>query len=224
MFHVEHPASDPLAALPPDEEIVRDCGALGIRPCPREISLMREFASLLVSRSRLVNLTGPSEMPRLWRRHFLESLAFAVLLERGPVVDIGSGAGFPGMILGIMGWDVVMLEPRRNRALFLEMAVGRLGLSNARVERVRIESRACLASQYTARAVTGAAGLVRVLASAGAGDAVLTIREPSGSALRWASRVFDLPVPPLDRTGALVQYRVGRAAQELSRGNREEGE
>ena len=213
------------AVLPSDEDIVRDCLTLGIRPGGREISLMREFAALLACRSRFVNLIGPSEMPRLWPRHFLESLAFAAVLDRAPVVDIGSGAGFPVMVLGMMGWDIVMLEPRRNRALFLEMAVERLGLSKARVERARIEDFSSTAAQYTARAVSDAASLVGILASVGAGDAVLTVREPSaGKAGRAAARVFDLPVPPLDRTGAVVQYRVDRASNCFSARNREERE
>lgn len=223
---MEHTAPDLRAVLPSDEDILRDCRTLGIRPPgTREISLLREFSLLLESRSRLVNLIGPSEMPRLWPRHFLESLAFTAVLDRTAVVDIGSGAGFPGIILGIMGWDVVMLEPRRNRALFLEMAVGRLELSNARVVRARIEDYPSAAAQYTARAVSSSSVLLRTLAAKGAPDAVLTIREPDGRLRRGpVSRVFELPVPPLDRRGAVVQYRVGRAAGVPSGREREEEE
>lgn len=168
-----------------------------------------EYMSLIRDRNRLVNLVGPGEADRLWERHVLESAAFSLLLDPSkPVADIGSGAGFPGIVLAMLGFEVIMLEPRRNRALFLEHAAGRLGLENASITRCRIEDWPGTAPQFTARALMPAGELVRLLEELGHSGTV-TVRVPPGEPeMHGCVRALDLPVPPLDRPGVLVQYRI----------------
>lgn len=167
------------------------------------------FMALIRERNRVVNLVGPDEAVRLWERHVLESAAFSLLLDPAkPVADIGSGAGFPGMILAMLGFEVIMLEPRRNRALFLEYAAGRLGLGNASVIRSRMEDWPGAAPQFTARALMPVGELVRILEALGHSGTV-TVRVPCGEpGLTGLDRMIELPVPPLDRPGVLVQYRI----------------
>ena len=167
------------------------------------------FMAMIRERNRFVNLVGPGEAGRLWERHVLESAAFSMLLDPSrPVVDIGSGAGFPGMILALLGFEVTMLEPRRNRALFLEYAAERLCPANASVVRSRLEDWPGTAPQFTARALMPVADLLLLLEELGHSGSV-TVRLPPGEPAQpgW-DRVFTLPVPPLDRPGVLVQYRI----------------
>ena len=77
-------------------------------------------------------LLGPREVDRIWDRHLLNCAAVAELLEPGErVVDIGSGAGLPGIPLAIArpDLDVVLLEPLLRRSEFLSEVVDQLGLA-----------------------------------------------------------------------------------------------
>ncbi len=67
--------------------------------------------------------------------HYRDSLVGLIHLNSGPVVDFGSGAGFPGMVLAMAkpDWQFCLVEPRRKRVSFLETAVARLGLKNVQV-------------------------------------------------------------------------------------------
>jgi 16S rRNA (guanine527-N7)-methyltransferase len=143
------------------------------------------YARLLAGPAVTRGLIGPREVPRLWERHLLNSAAVAELVPHPcSLVDLGSGAGLPGIVLALLLPDVTvtLLEPMLRRVTFLEECVHALGLANARVCRARAED---LAGQLSADVVTARAvapldrlaglalGLVRpggtVLAIKGAG-------------------------------------------------------
>lgn len=116
------------------------------------------YASLLAEQGTVRGLVGPREVPRLWERHILNCAAVARLLpSRGTVVDLGSGAGLPGIVLAAMRPELqfVLLEPMERRTLWLEEVRDRLGLANVEVRRGRAEEqRGELTSDVvTARAV-----------------------------------------------------------------------
>ena len=70
----------------------------------------------------------------------MDSAQLIALLGAEPILDIGSGAGFPGLVLAIItGRPLVLIEPRRRRADFLVAAAADLGLT-VRVEQRRVES------------------------------------------------------------------------------------
>jgi 16S rRNA (guanine527-N7)-methyltransferase len=134
----------------------------------------QRYAELLATDGVTRGLIGPRETERLWDRHLLNCAAVAELLpERGELVDIGSGAGLPGIVLAMLrpSLGVVLLEPLLRRSVFLEECVAELGLSNATVLRGRAEEKAAAHIQAdiaTARAVAPldrlagwAAGLLR---------------------------------------------------------------
>ncbi|NEK84910.1 16S rRNA (guanine(527)-N(7))-methyltransferase RsmG [Blastococcus saxobsidens] len=107
-------------------------------------------------------LIGPREVSRLWERHVLNSAAVAEAVPAGArVVDVGSGAGLPGIPLGLARPDVTLtlVEPMARRVEFLEEAVADLaGSSSWRVVRGRAEDRGVVSSVgpvdvVTARAV-----------------------------------------------------------------------
>ena len=105
-------------------------------------------------------LIGPREVPRLWDRHVLNSAAVAEAVPEGAhVVDVGSGAGLPGIPLALARPDVTLtlVEPMARRVEFLEEVVGELG-TPWRVVRGRAEDRSVVAAVgrvdlVTARAV-----------------------------------------------------------------------
>jgi 16S rRNA (guanine527-N7)-methyltransferase len=112
-------------------------------------------------------LIGPREVPRLWERHVLNSAAVADALPEGArVVDVGSGAGLPGIPLGLARPDLSLslLEPMARRVEFLEETVTDLGRP-WRVVRGRAEERSVAAAVgpvdvVTARAVAALPRLV----------------------------------------------------------------
>ena len=117
------------------------------------------FAELLAGAGTERGVIGPREVPRLWARHLLNSAVIGELVPAGArVIDVGSGAGLPGVPLALARPDVevVLLEPLARRVAFLEEAVA--GLANVSVVRGRAEEghtrRALgLADVVTARAV-----------------------------------------------------------------------
>jgi 16S rRNA (guanine527-N7)-methyltransferase len=102
-------------------------------------------------------LIGPDELARLFERHILDSLRAGPCLSgvTAPVVDLGSGAGLPGIPLAIASPELpfVLVEPQRRRVAFLELVVDRLGLRNvtiqgSRVEEIQLTAGACVARAF----------------------------------------------------------------------------
>jgi 16S rRNA (guanine527-N7)-methyltransferase len=119
---------------------------------------VEHYARLLAGPGVVRGLIGPREVPRLWERHLLNSAVIAELVPpRSSLVDLGSGAGLPGIVLALLLPDVTvtLLEPMLRRVTFLAECVQALGLENAWVCRGRAEDFAgrMSADVVTARAV-----------------------------------------------------------------------
>ncbi|MEE2851269.1 MAG: 16S rRNA (guanine(527)-N(7))-methyltransferase RsmG [Actinomycetota bacterium] len=94
--------------------------------------IARRYAEILATAGVERGLLGPREIDRIWDRHILNSAVLAELLDRGErIVDIGSGAGLPGIPLAIARPDieVVLLEPLLRRSEFLNEVADELGLA-----------------------------------------------------------------------------------------------
>lgn len=91
--------------------------------------------------SRRINLTGPAGVDELIDRHLLDCAAVLPLLPPGPLVDVGSGAGLPGLVVAMLEplRRMYLLEILQRRCAFLEHAVLTLEVSNASVVRARCE-------------------------------------------------------------------------------------
>lgn len=104
-----------------------------------------------------INLVGPSTLEDPWRRHVLDSAQLLRFLPPGTrrLVDLGSGAGLPGLILAILGVpEVHLVESDRRKAAFLLACKGRLALPGVHVHTVRAEQLALPpADVVTARAL-----------------------------------------------------------------------
>ena len=119
---------------------------------------VRAFHDALVDQGELRGLIGPREVPRLWSRHILNSASVVPFLpEEGTIVDLGSGAGLPGIVIAAMRprAQVLLVEPMERRCTWLSEVADALGLGNVEVKRGRAEEfhDAFEADAVTARAV-----------------------------------------------------------------------
>jgi 16S rRNA (guanine527-N7)-methyltransferase len=119
---------------------------------------LKTYHDLLAGPGVERGLIGPRETERLWERHLLNCAGVSDLIEDGQVVlDLGSGAGLPGLVIAILRPEVqvVLVEPLLRRATFLTEAVDLLGLKNTLVRRSRAEDLhgTVLVDVVTARAV-----------------------------------------------------------------------
>lgn len=133
------------------------------------LPLAIRYARLLSTVGIEHGLLGPREAARIWTRHLLNCAVVADLIpEDSRLVDVGSGAGLPGVVLALRRPDlrVDLVEPLQRRADFLAMVVTELGLGNAvRVHRGRAEEPSIRAEvgevpRVTARAVAPLGRLV----------------------------------------------------------------
>lgn len=88
------------------------------------------YADLLQRWQRKINLIGPSTIENIWQRHFFDSAQLIDYLPKnyglsgGLVYDIGSGAGFPGLVLSIMGVkNITLIDSDRKKCLFLSEVI-----------------------------------------------------------------------------------------------------
>lgn len=132
------------------------------------IDLARRYADSLAAEGTLRGLIGPRETSRLWSRHLLNCAAAAEALPpAATVVDVGSGAGLPGIPMAIARADCVLIlvEPLLRRTVYLAEVVAELGLTNVRVIRGRAEEAAAdlgpTADVVTSRAVAPLGKLAR---------------------------------------------------------------
>jgi len=159
------------------------------------------FAGLLATRGLEQGLIGPREVPRLWDRHLLNCAVVAEFVDGRcrTLVDIGSGAGLPGLVLAMVLPDVAvtLLEPMERRCRFLAGCVTELELANVTVLRERAEDAAVKADVATARAV---APLPRLA------ELAIGVVRPGGMVLaikgRTAMRELTDAEPVLRRLGA----------------------
>jgi 16S rRNA (guanine527-N7)-methyltransferase len=161
------------------------------------------YVAMLAGDGVVRGLIGPREVPRLWDRHVLNSAALAEAVPRGArVVDVGSGAGLPGVPLGLARPDLILtlVEPMARRVEFLQNVVTELDVP-WRIVRGRAEERSVVRTVgpvdvVTARAVAPLPRLVgwcRGLLSPGAQLIALV-------GARAAAEVPDL-VPELEAAG-----------------------
>lgn len=124
------------------------------------LSRLSTYVDLLVEWNERVNLVAPSTIPDAWRRHVLDSAQLAPLVppEARSIVDLGSGAGFPGLVLAIMladrpGLRVHLVESTQKKCRFLEAVIAATG-APAEVHATRAEDlKGLKADVVTARAV-----------------------------------------------------------------------
>ncbi len=153
----------PLKPLP-DLDLAADRErALALTPGSREtLARLDIFVALLLDRQRRINLVAASTLPHLWTRHVADSLQLLTLAPDARIwLDLGSGAGFPGLVLACAladtpGAQVHLVESIGKKAAFLRDAAAATGapaiVHNARIEDV-VRQGAVTPDVVTARAL-----------------------------------------------------------------------
>jgi 16S rRNA (guanine527-N7)-methyltransferase len=124
---------------------------------------LRVYEGLLRKWQPAINLVGPKTLDDAWRRHFLDSAQLLPLIPESTrtLVDLGSGAGFPGMVLAILGnFDVHLIESDIRKATFLREVARATGTA-VQIHAKRLETLGDLAADVvTARALAPLASLL----------------------------------------------------------------
>jgi 16S rRNA (guanine527-N7)-methyltransferase len=155
--------------------------AAGVQRCfGANAGKARQYADLLATDGIDHGHLGPREADRIWRRHLFNSAAIADLIPRdATVVDVGSGAGLPGIPLALVRPDlaVTLLEPMSRRIRFLDRCAAGLALSNLTVRQGRAPAPEVSAAQVVvARAVAPLAALIELVLPAGTTGQLIALK------------------------------------------------
>ena len=121
------------------------CSTWNIELTGTQLDLLDKYAELLVSYNEKVNLTAITSPEGIEDRHFADSLLFAAQPEvQGKLVDVGTGAGFPGIVAKIYKPDLqlTLMEPTGKRVDFLKYACAELGMTGVEFAKERAEEAA----------------------------------------------------------------------------------
>jgi 16S rRNA (guanine527-N7)-methyltransferase len=166
---------------------------------------LRQYLALLTKWNRVYNLTAITDMQQMITHHVLDSLAIAapldLLLAGGQgarILDVGSGAGFPGIPLAIArpGWRVTMLDSNSKKTAFIAQVAAEIGLPNADVATARAES-----------FVSAPCDVVVARAFSSLRDLVTRTRSLPGPAGSWAAMKGAIPHDELRDLPADIECR-----------------
>jgi 16S rRNA (guanine527-N7)-methyltransferase len=128
---------------------------------------VERFLALVAEENEQQNLIAPSTIATIWERHALDSAQLLKLAPAGAKqwIDVGTGGGFPGMVVALLfDGKVALVEPRRRRADFLERAADACELTNVAVYAAKIEQVDAIGDVISARAVASVEKLLQATA------------------------------------------------------------
>jgi 16S rRNA (guanine527-N7)-methyltransferase len=124
------------------QQIEHGLSALQFADAPGLGPMLVEFLALLAKWNETYNLTAVRVPEEMVTRHLMDSLVVLPFLGAGRVLDVGTGAGLPGLVLAMAcpGQHFVLLDSAGKKTRFVEHAATRLGLANVEVVRARAEN------------------------------------------------------------------------------------
>jgi 16S rRNA (guanine527-N7)-methyltransferase len=190
-------------ASPPFAALAAEAARLGLTLSAEQIALCERLASELTLRNASVNLTAIVEPQDIARKHFLDSFtAYAVRRWTGRerVIDVGSGAGFPGLALRIAlpRIRVTLVESVGKKARFLEDVCGLLGFTDVEIRNERAET---LARERRDQFDVGTARAVGSLGQCT--EYLLPFLRVGGDAIVWKGRL-DAELPGAQKAAAAL--------------------
>lgn len=181
-----------------------------------------DYVDLLHRWNRAYNLTSVRDPASMIVRHLLDSLAVLPHIKEGDLLDVGTGAGLPGIPLAICRPDlrITLLDSNGKKVRFVRQAAMELGLGNVNVVQSRVEQYRNAFSQVVTRAFASLPDILSLadmaLAPGGrmlAMKGVLTDAEMSGVQPPWRAVTHSLTVPFLDEPRQLVILTRGGGPQ-----------
>lgn len=125
-------------------EFLEELKKLNIEPTTDQLEKLNKYYELLVEYNKVMNLTGITEKEQVYLKHFYDSLTIAKIIDlkkEQTLCDIGTGAGFPGMVLKILfpNLNIVLVDSLNKRIEFLKIVIKELKLENIEAIHARIE-------------------------------------------------------------------------------------
>ena len=190
-------------ALPPFAALARDAERIGVHLDAATLARCEKYADLLTVSNTTMNLTAITTPAGIATKHFLDSftaVAARTWTGRERVVDVGSGAGFPGLALrlALPGIKVTLVESMGKKARFLEEVTSTLALDGVEVRNERAEALAHARRESydvaTARAVGTLGAIVEYL---------VPFLQVGGDAIAWKGRL-DAELPGAKKACAAI--------------------
>ena len=128
--------------MSPADKLAQGVAELGLRLAPDIERKLLDYVALIAKWNRVHNLTAVRAKSQMVSAHLLDCLAVAPYLDANTILDVGSGAGLPGIPLALM-WphvSVALMDSNHKKAAFLRQAIIELGLKNATVIGERVEN------------------------------------------------------------------------------------
>ena len=124
------------------EEFILELKKINIELTSEQLEKLEKYKNLLLQYNKHTNLTAIKDDNLVYLKHFYDSLTIANDLKSGKVLDIGTGAGFPGMVLAIVRDDLeyVLLDSNNKKIKFLEYLSEELNITNVTLIHDRAEN------------------------------------------------------------------------------------
>ena len=125
------------------EEFINELLKLNININDKKLFMLEEYYNLLIEENKKYNLTSITKKEDVYLKHFYDSLTISKIidLDKESLLDIGSGAGFPGIVLKIIypNLKITLLDSTLKKCNFLELVISKLNLKNIKVINERAE-------------------------------------------------------------------------------------
>ena len=127
---------------------IEELKKLNITPTEKQLEQLNKYYELLVEYNKVMNLTGITEKEEVYLKHFYDSLTISRVIdlkEEESLCDIGTGAGFPGIVLKILfpNLKITLIDSLNKRIEFLKIVIKELNLKDIEALHVRAEEYAC---------------------------------------------------------------------------------
>ncbi|MFT7220566.1 MAG: 16S rRNA (guanine527-N7)-methyltransferase [Candidatus Azotimanducaceae bacterium] len=195
-----------------EETIRRGLSSLSINAAESLAEPLAAYLSLIVRWNRVTNLTAITEEHEMVTRHLLDSLVIAPHIRGDQILDVGSGAGLPGIPLALLFPDryFTLLDSNGKKTRFLTQAKIDLGLNNVNVEQYRVEDYEGSYDCIVARAFRSTEAFIESTAHLlSDGGSLLAMKGPSEipapAVAGFKQTVHTLDVPGLDADRFLIE-------------------
>lgn len=126
------------------DKFIEEIERLGINPTSKQLEQLEQYYKLLIEWNSKINLTRIIEEDEVYLKHFYDSLTLfkAInLYETKNLLDVGTGAGFPGIVLKIFfpNINIVLLDSLNKRLKFIQVVIEKLGLEKIELVHARVE-------------------------------------------------------------------------------------
>lgn len=126
------------------DRFIKEVENLGIEITDKKLNQLEKYYELLIEYNKVMNLTGITEKDEVYLKHFYDSLTISKIIDlnnENSLCDLGSGAGFPGIVIKIFypNLNIVLVDSLNKRINFLNIVIKELGLENITAIHSRIE-------------------------------------------------------------------------------------